>query len=120
VAVLEWKEKLDDYPVADDEDFSDREYKATIENIENEGSITEGEAQKVFTWLWDNNQRAVEARDGGGGYPSSEEIQKALLALGLRKPEEEEEDEEAEGEPPPPEPPYNDPNQTWFWPEVGS
>lgn len=115
LAALEWKEKLENYPVADEEDFSKREYEATIQNIMNEGSVTEKEAGQVFDWLWDHNQRSVDSQDGGGGYPKKEDIDEALEALGLRKPEEEEGDEDVE---PPPPPPYNDPNQAWFWPKI--
>lgn len=111
-AALEWHDKLENYPVADEEDHSRREYEATILNIMNEGSVTESEAEKVFGWLWDNNQRAVDPSDDGGGYPKREDIDEALVDLGLRKPEEEEEEE------PPPEPPYDNPNQAKFWPKV--
>lgn len=112
LAALEWKGKLENYPVADEEDYSRREYKETIENIKNEGGVTEKEAGEVFSWLWDHNQGAVEPRDGGGGYPKSKEILEALVDLGLRTPE----GDEIEI----PEPPYHDPNQAWFWPEARS
>jgi hypothetical protein len=88
-AIIDWQQKLEDYPVADEEDYSERGFEATIENIMSEGRIDEKTASKVFSWLWENNQRAVEDRDDQGGYPSDEEIDQALIALGLKKPEEE-------------------------------
>jgi hypothetical protein len=112
IAALEWKGKLENYPVADEEDFSRREYEDTIENIKNEGSVDEETAGKVYSWLSDNNQGAIEPSDGGGGYPSTGEIDEALIDLGLKKPEEEEEPEEL------PEPPFHDPSQAWIWPET--
>jgi hypothetical protein len=85
---------LSDYPVLDDEDFSRREYEATIANIASELGRTTVErngvevdseelAGELFSWFWDNNQGAVEARDGNGGYPSSEEIEDGLRGLGF-------------------------------------
>ena len=102
IAALEWKDRLEDYPVADDEDYSRRELEATLDNIKFEGGLDEDTAQKVFDWLWINNQRALENRDDRGGYPSKEQIETALKALGLIEPE--------EGEEPPPE-------QLRFWTE---
>lgn len=90
--LMEWNALLSNYPVADDEDFSRREYAATIANIESEGErLTSTDAPKdwpakVFSWLWDNDQREVEAVDGGGGYSSREAITAALTALGFACP----------------------------------
>lgn len=80
---------LSEYPVADDDDFSRREYEATIENIKSEGGritsrdLPEDWAGQVFTWLWRNEQSEVESRDDGGGYPSEEAIKEALINLNL-------------------------------------
>jgi hypothetical protein len=84
---------LENYPVLDEEDYSEREYEATIENIGNElhyadrddeYQIPDDAAEQVFGWLWDNNQSAVENRDDQGGYPSAEEIREAFDGLGWR------------------------------------
>lgn len=80
---------LDGYPLLDEQDYSDREYETTLENIGNEGrQLFEGECpegweSKVFSWLWNNNQRAVENQDDQGGYPSQVQIKEALIDLGL-------------------------------------
>lgn len=103
-AALEWKDGLSDYPVADDADYSKREYEATIQNIMSEGRIDEEMASDVFGWLWDNNQRAVENSDDTGGYPTSEQIEEALKGLGYTQDEETEEWKA-------PEKPYDDPSQ---------
>lgn len=86
--ILGWQDALDNYPVADEEDFSRRELDATLENIHNEGhGLAKPDAEDwesaVYTYLSEHNQRAVEPRDGGGGYPSREEIHTALEALNL-------------------------------------
>lgn len=88
-----WFDKLDDYPVADEEDFSNREYEATLSNITDAGQrylidgAPEGWESDVFSWFWEHDQGAVEPRDGGGGYPDDEKIKAALKALGLLDPE---------------------------------
>ena len=82
--------RLADYPVLNEEDFSRREYEATLENLRNEGfdsdyfAPPEEWAGEVFSWLWDHKQSAVENRDGNGGYATKEEIAEALDALGYR------------------------------------
>ena len=82
--------RLADYPVLDEEDFSRREYDATLENLRSEGfdsdyfAPPEEWAGEVFSWLWDHNQSAVENRDGNGGYATKAQIGEALDALGYR------------------------------------
>lgn len=88
-----FNDALASYPVADESDYSRREYEATLENIDSEGhryvrdGVAKGWAAKVFSWLWDHDQRAVENRDGQGGYPSAESIKTALGALLMLDPE---------------------------------
>jgi hypothetical protein len=82
--------RLADYPVLDEEDFSRREYEATLENLRCEGFDSDFFAPpdnwetEVFSWLWDHNQSAVENRDGNGGYASKAEIAEALDGLSYR------------------------------------
>ena len=55
--------RLADYPVLDEEDYSRREYVATVENLRSEGydsdiyAPPEGWAGEVFRWLWDHNRK---------------------------------------------------------------
>lgn len=107
-AAVKWLSDLRDYPVADEEDYLRRESEATHENIKSEGGITDDEAWAVEDWLSNNNPGSIENRDDQGGYPSSEEIQEALEALGLRQPEREEGEPEGPEEPPR----FEDPAQT--------
>jgi hypothetical protein len=51
IAAMEWKEKLDDYPVADEEDWSRREYEELIEYLEQE--VGSEHAEALARWLFD-------------------------------------------------------------------
>jgi hypothetical protein len=85
--------RLEDYPLLDEEDYSSREYEATLENISeelhylnrnDEYSFPDDAAEQLYGWLWDNNQRAIENQDDRGGCPSREELAEACDALGWR------------------------------------
>jgi hypothetical protein len=88
------QERQADYPVLDEEDYSRREYEATLENIRDAGrryvsdDAPEDWECEAFSWFWDNNQRAVENRDDTGGYPSEIEIRECLSDLGWLEGEE--------------------------------
>lgn len=110
IAALEWKDREKDYPVLDDEDYSRRELEATLDNIRQEYGLAEYPAQQVYDWLSENDSGALENKDDKGGYPSEEQIETALKALGLMELDEDEE--------PPPPPRYVDPpEQMKFWQE---
>lgn len=87
-AALEWQERLEGYPVADEEDYSRREFEATLENIKFEGGVDEETAQKVYDWLSENEPGELENSDDKGGYPHKEVIERALKGLGLMELEE--------------------------------
>ena len=82
-------ERLDGYPILDEEDYSEREYEATVENItdaawrlKHEYDLPEGWECEVYSWLSDHRQRAVENRDDQGGYPEEQDLRDAFAALG--------------------------------------
>jgi hypothetical protein len=77
---VEIKQQFEDYPALDEDDYIQRVYDATIENIQKEG-YDEDTAKKVYKWLFDNMQEEITEIDGFGGYPSEESIKQALLAL---------------------------------------
>ena len=77
----DFAKQLSEYPVLDEEDFTNKEYESTIENIQSQQSMDDETAREVFSWLWDHDQGEVEAMDGGGGYPSKEAIDKAIEDL---------------------------------------
>ncbi len=91
----ELEERMDDYPVLDESDYSNREYEATLENIgnaawrvKNEYVLPDGWESDVFSWFWDNNQSAVENRDDQGGYPDEGDLREAFDALEYEQVEE--------------------------------
>lgn len=110
IASLEWQERLESYPVVDEEDYSRMELEATFENIKFEGGLDEDTAQKVYDWLSEHESRELESSDDKGAYPSKEAIERALKGLGLMELEEDE-------EPPPPMRYVDPPEQMQFWPE---
>jgi hypothetical protein len=82
------KEQLEDYPVLDEADYSNREYEATLENYRTEmwryKNLPEGWEGEVFSWFSDNGkERYIENRDDQGGYAPQEKIIEALQDLGL-------------------------------------
>lgn len=81
-----FNDALADYPCADDFELSRLEYEATVDNIEDAARAFETtdafDAGECFSWFWDNDQSAIEPTDGGGGYPSKDEMHACLEALG--------------------------------------
>src|SRR5262249_15574358 len=85
----DWFRRLDEYPIADEDDFSRREYEATLDAIEEAGGrLIDSSVAPIdwpgecYSWLADHRPGAIESRDGNGGYPSTEEMVACLSALG--------------------------------------
>ncbi len=87
-----WNDMLAEYPVADEEDYSRREYDEAIETIEMFGrhvivdKAPEGWPALVFSWLWEHSE---ECFNGDENTPSEQHIKTALTALGLAEDDEE-------------------------------
>lgn len=88
----ELAEQLDGYPILDEEDYSRREYEATLENLtdaawrlKHEYELPEDWESAVFSWFWDHRQSAVENRDDQGGYPEEHDLRDAFDALGYER-----------------------------------
>ena len=84
--------RLAEYPLLDEADYSNREYEATVENIgdaawrlKDEYDLPKGWQSAVFSWLWDNNDSAVENVDDRGGYPDEGQLRAAFDALGYQQ-----------------------------------
>lgn len=84
--------RMTDYPVLDEEDYSRREYEATISNLadatwklKHEYELPEGWQGEVYDWLSDNDCSAIESSDDQGGYPSEPQLRTAFDALGYRQ-----------------------------------
>lgn len=83
------RERLDNYPILDESDYSEKEYDATLVNItdaarrlRHEYILPDGWEGEVYSWLSEHNQRAVENRDDHGGYPGEDDLREAFEALG--------------------------------------
>jgi hypothetical protein len=88
----ELRERLADYPILDEEDYSNREFEASLENIRNvawrlktDYALTDGYEIELYSWLADNNPRAIENVDDDGGCPSEEELETAIKSLGFTR-----------------------------------
>jgi hypothetical protein len=85
-------ERMDGYPVLDDEDYSCREYEATLDNltdavwrVKREYALPDGWEGDVFSRLSEHRQRAIESRDDQGGYPEERDLRVAFDALGYER-----------------------------------
>ncbi|MCZ2342620.1 MAG: hypothetical protein LC104_12640 [Bacteroidales bacterium] len=83
-------ESMANYPILDEEDYSNREYEATVENIadaawrlKDDFDLPEGWEYEVYGWLSDNDPGEIENRDDQGGYPSEASLRAAFEALGF-------------------------------------
>jgi hypothetical protein len=88
----EIRDRLEDYPVLDEEDYCRREYEATLENfdsavsgIRDDYELPDRWKEEVFSWFGQHDQQAVENRDDSGGYPSEEQLESAFTALGYQR-----------------------------------
>jgi hypothetical protein len=88
-------EQMDGYPILNEEDYSERELEATLENIndaawrvKDEYTLPEGWEGEVHSWLSDNRPGSVENRDDQGGYPEQDDLRAAFEALGYVRVEE--------------------------------
>ncbi len=87
--IKDWFDGLrENYPVADDSDYSEKQYEATVENITWEGrglpsdKAPDDWAESVHGWLSEYEPEQVEDSDDSGGYPSEESIKRALKDRG--------------------------------------
>lgn len=89
VWLREWFAKLEDYPLADEDDYSALECEATYENVKSAVSMyryrylgdRDLDHEAIHTWLQENTPNALDNRDDQGGWPSDEAIAQAVEAL---------------------------------------
>ena len=82
-AIMQWHDKLSNYPVANEEDFSQREYDSQLELLTSCYPVDEEQAKKVWQWLWDNEYYFD--MDSSGPYMDSAPINEAIKALGFEE-----------------------------------
>ena len=90
-AYHELAERMDDYPILDESDYSQREYDATLENVEDSAwrvkrdfVLPEDWVGQVYSWLSDNSSD-LENKDDSGGYPSEDSLRAAFKALSFEE-----------------------------------
>ena len=89
------QECLDDYPLLDDSDYSERELDATLENYRSEighyrSDLPDGWESEVYRYFSDNGEdRYIENRDDQGGWAPREALVEALIEIGLLEPDDE-------------------------------
>jgi hypothetical protein len=88
----ELSERLADYPILDEEDYSRREYEATLENIadaawrvKHEFNLPDAWEGDAYSWLSDHRPSSVENRDDQGGCPEEDDLREAFDALGYQR-----------------------------------
>jgi len=84
--------RLADYPILDEDDYSNRVYEATLANIDDaawrlkkEYDLPSNWAFEVYRWLSDHDCSEIENDDDRGGYPSELWLQRAFDALGFKR-----------------------------------
>jgi hypothetical protein len=94
-AYHELSEQIADYPILNEEDYSERELEATLENIndaawrvKHEYKLPDGWESDVYSWLSDNRSTSIENKDDQGGYPEEDDLRAAFDALGYEQIEE--------------------------------
>jgi hypothetical protein len=87
-AYHELAQRLDDYPVLDDEDYSRRQYEATIDNFVDAAWRLKGEYDLpqdwetiVYDWFSEHDCTAIEDTDDRGAYPTEHQLRAAFDAL---------------------------------------
>ena len=85
------QQRLADYPILDEDDYSNRVYEATLENIadaawrlKRDYDLPSDWAFQVYRWLSDHDCSEIENDDDRGGYPSEEWLCRAFDGLGIQ------------------------------------
>lgn len=52
-AIVEWQEKLEEYPLADESAYSEMEYEEALETLENSYNVSKDKVTDVFSYLFD-------------------------------------------------------------------
>ncbi len=80
---------MDEHPILDEDNYSERELEATLENIKdaayrlkNEYDLPEGWVENAYHWFADNDCSAIEGDNGG--YPSEDQLREVFNSLGYQ------------------------------------
>jgi hypothetical protein len=85
-------EQQADYSVLDENDYTEREHEATLDNVvdacwrlKSHYELPDGWDTEVYSWLSDHRPGSVENRDDRGGYPGETDLQDAFDTLGYER-----------------------------------
>jgi len=85
-------ERLAEYPILDESEYSEREHDVTLDNIvdaawrlKGQFELPDGWESEVYSWLSDNRPGSVENRDDRGGCPSESDLRQAIDLLGYER-----------------------------------
>lgn len=85
-------ERIADYPILDESDYSERELDATYENIgeaawrlKQEFDLPSEWQSEVYSWISDHRDHALENVDDQGGWPDDDDLDAAFKALGYQR-----------------------------------
>ena len=81
--------RMEEYPILDEHDYSERESDAAYENVgeaawrlKNEFSLPDDWQDDVYNWLSEHREHALENTSDEGGCPSESDLQAAFENLG--------------------------------------
>lgn len=88
----ELAERMENYPILDESDYSQREFDATYDNIgeaawrlKQDFNLPNEWQSEVYSWISDHRENALESRDDQGGWPCDEVLEAAFEALGYQR-----------------------------------
>jgi len=81
-------EQIEEFSILDEFDYSNREYEATLSNIDSAAwavkgrfSLPEDWVEQVYAWLLDNDESQLANNDDEGGWPDEESLLAAFTSL---------------------------------------
>ena len=91
-AYHELAQRLADYPILDEGDYSCREVEATLANLpaaawrlKHDFDLPDAWPNEVYDWLSNYRPSAVENADDHGGWPQESELEAAFAAIGYER-----------------------------------
>jgi hypothetical protein len=91
-AYHELAQRLNDYPALDEEDYSRRQYEATLDNfadaawrLKDEYDLPQDWESVVYDWFSKHDCAAIEDSDDSGAYPTEDQLRAAFDDLGFER-----------------------------------
>ena len=82
-------QRLADYPILDEADYSNREVEATLANLpeaawrlRHDFDLPDSWPSEVYDWLGHHRPTAIENADDRGGWPTESDLEAAFAAIG--------------------------------------